>query len=221
MLSIPASSFQLPLDLPETMCSALIVRDETKGQFVGKQKRESEHADGRRAAAQALQQLDRAGTVGRHENGCPMWPRGVVGSISHTNHYAWALVGSSQEFRSIGIDTEPMCENSTVDSLWEQVAGGTEWRLARDAGLGRVEAFTAVFSAKESLYKCIYPISPAFFDFKDACLIKTGADTLTLRINDDCPNRLVRGAELDVSFAFSSGDVFTACCMRKGANHGC
>ena len=219
MLSTPSNTFSPLPGLPASIFAALIVRDGENKRLVGRQKRDAEHADGRQAAANALRQLNRTEAVGKLDNGCPAWPDGIVGSISHTSNYAWAVVGQALEFRSIGIDTEPLCESQTVDNLREQIAGGTEWRLAQDAGLSPTEAFTVVFSAKESLYKCVYPLSPVFFEFKDACLVEIGSGKLTLRVNDDCPNRLMRGVEMDVSYAVSPTDAFTACWMQKGEKH--
>ncbi len=203
------------LELPDSICSSLITREPGRKSLAGRQKREADYADGRAAAADALRKLDCLGFVGRKQNGCPRWPIGFVGSISHSRNFAWAMASNDSEYRSIGIDTEPLCEAETAESLLDQIAGGTEWRLCRKAGLNRQEAFTVVFSAKEALYKCVYPLSPTFFDFDDVCLVEIRSDKLSLRVNDDSPNRLMRGVEIDVSYAVSATDVFTACWLRR------
>jgi len=216
MLS-PTSETSVPLELPDSICNALIVRASDIESLVGREKRSADHAAGRLAAAEALQQAGCLDAVGRRDNGCPIWPDGIVGSISHTRNFAWAAIGSSSAFRSIGIDTEPMCEPETIENLRDQIGGGTEWRLARNAGLDEAQAFTVLFSAKESLYKCVYPLCRVFFDFGDVCLVEIGKEKLTLRVNDDCPNRLMRGVEVDVAYSVTETDVFTACWLHQGS----
>jgi enterobactin synthetase component D len=86
---------------------------------------------------------------------------------------------------------------------------------ARVQGERRRELGTLAFSAKESLYKCLYPCSGVFFDFSDAELewIRVdddaqGAFGLRLRrtLSDGFPN----GMRLSGRYAIELGHVHTA-----------
>ncbi|HDX8597363.1 TPA: 4'-phosphopantetheinyl transferase superfamily protein, partial [Aeromonas dhakensis] len=73
-----------------------------------------------------------------------------------------------------------------ASELWPGIASGEEWgRLAaaaRTVGLGRAEALTLIFSAKESLFKALYPRVGRYFDFLDARWLTMTEQTLTLEL---------------------------------------
>ena len=72
------------------------------------EKRRREFATGRMCAHSALQQLGYpAGAILRGSRGEPLWPEGVVGSITHCDGYRAAAVARSQEIVTLGIDAEP------------------------------------------------------------------------------------------------------------------
>ena len=99
----------------------------------------------------------------RGEDRAPIWPPGFVGSISHTDTWCAAAVARVEDVRSIGIDLEPA--TPLKESLWRRVCTPKErdWLHALSApGLtGKV-----IFSAKESVYKCQYPITSKFLGFQ-------------------------------------------------------
>jgi enterobactin synthetase component D len=70
---------------------------------------------------------------------------------------------------------------------------------------------TLVFSAKESLYKCLQPLTGVFFDFADAAVVEAdvGQRTLRLRLLRRLSDEHDRGRELRASFSFSDGHVYT------------
>jgi len=200
---------QTGINLPDAMTCSLLNRHGST--LVGRQKRASEHRDGRIAAGQALQRLNCYELPCASDDSCPDWPNGFVGSISHTQNFAWAVAAPKPSIAAVGIDTELIATNETVDSLWDQIATTAEYDLAHEAGLDRALAFTTIFSAKESIFKCTYPDTRIFFDFKDATVIRFGDRELSIRINDDCPNTHARGNTLNVAWNATANDVFTAC----------
>jgi len=78
------------------------------------------------------------------------------------------------------------------------------------------ETATVVFSAKESLYKCLGPLVGTMFDFLDAEIqvskeaIVRGAGVFRARLLSDLPNGFARGFALDGAFGIEGGHVHTA-----------
>jgi 4'-phosphopantetheinyl transferase EntD len=95
----------------------------------------------------------------------PLWPDGIVGSLTHCSGYRAAAVARRSDFASLGIDAEPD-EVLAVD-VAAQVALPVERdalrRLPDDVCWARV-----VFSAKESIYKAWYPLARRWLGFEDA-----------------------------------------------------
>ena len=100
--------------------------------------------------------------IPRGEDRAPIWPKGFVGSITHTDSWCAAAVARAEDFRSIGIDLEPA--TPLRESLWRRICTAKERDWLHDlpeAGLtGKV-----LFSAKESVYKCQYPLTTKFLGF--------------------------------------------------------
>jgi 4'-phosphopantetheinyl transferase EntD len=123
-------------------------------------KRVTEFVHGRHCARAAMAGLGlppAAIPVGRNRE--PLWPASVVGSITHSGHVAAAAVASVSELRGIGIDiekSEPL-EADIAELIRRE--DETDWNSGEDA--------KALFSIKESVYKCIYPLLGRFVDFRE------------------------------------------------------
>lgn len=148
-------------------------------------KRRAEHLAGRIAAHEALRfhgVNNYIPDVGLHR--APCWPPGFTGSITHTNKLALATVmpASPGERCGIGIDTEIIM--NTYDA--QEVAGGVinaaERELLSVCGLPFSVALTLVFSAKESLFKALYPHIGDYFDFFAAKVTEINAQNLELKL---------------------------------------
>lgn len=97
------------------------------------------------------------------EDRSPIWPRGIEGSISHSNTRAWvALVDAT--FGTIGIDGEGRDE--LKQDLWHLTLLDEEVAHLEtlDASIRGRRALT-LFSAKEALHKAQYPRSGAFMGY--------------------------------------------------------
>ena len=199
-----------PIELPGTATGCLMPR--SYGNSVkGKLKRKLEFEDGRHVAKIALRMHDCDEDILPGEDRNPIWPAGFVGSISHSENFAWAVAGPINEFRGIGIDTEPLADEITAHHLRVEIGDDSEWSLGEEAGLNPLETFTTIFSAKESLYKCMYPLNPVFFGFHDARVVEFGSKTLKLRLQPDCPNKLLGTSEIEVTYITTENNSFTAC----------
>jgi 4'-phosphopantetheinyl transferase EntD len=116
-------------------------------------KRRRDFALGRacaRAALAALGQEDAA--IGRSENGVPLWPAGVLGSITHTKGYAAALVAGAGHVRGLGIDAERV--GGVTRDLWPRLFDVAECDYLSETDVRQQQVFaTLFFSAKEAVYK--------------------------------------------------------------------
>lgn len=127
----------------------------------------------------------------------PVWPEGVVGSITHCTGYRAAAVAPAGALAGLGIDAEPH------EPLPDGVAGvvlsaGEPDRLA---ALRAADPAThwdrLLFSAKESVYKAWYPLTGRWLGFEDAELTFDRAGRFTARILVD-GTRTDGGPALDV-----------------------
>jgi 4'-phosphopantetheinyl transferase EntD len=130
--------------------------------------RRREFAAGRHCARQALVRLggspDQAIPRGTGRN--PLWPAGIVGSISHGAGLAAAALAPARLCAGLGIDIE---EPEGLDAaLVDRVALPVELAsgLPALAG-GAAHAARILFSAKESAYKCVWPLTGRFLEFHD------------------------------------------------------
>lgn len=127
--------------------------------------RRGEFAAGRACARRALAALGLPATpIGRGPRGEPLWPDGVVGSISHCPGLVVAAVARREDFLSIGIDVEPDEElpSGIVDSI--ALAEEISWLRSTP----RVQALDRLlFSVKESVYKAWFPVTGEWLGFEE------------------------------------------------------
>lgn len=109
-------------------------------------------------------------------NGEPVWPTAVCGSISHTRTYAAVLVADAAAYWSVGIDIND--QRSLGDPLARQVA--TESEIQEIHRLcSWSDAPNVAFSAKEAFYKFQFPITGATdLAFSDVTLLRGPNDSL-------------------------------------------
>jgi 4'-phosphopantetheinyl transferase EntD len=131
--------------------------------------RRREHATGRHCARVAMARLGVPATaVGRGSSGEPLWPGGLVGSITHCDGYRAAAVARSAEVVAIGIDAEP--HQPLPEEVPELVLVPEERAWIERLGRSRPETCwdRLVFSAKESVFKAWYPAAQRWLGFEDA-----------------------------------------------------
>ncbi len=129
-------------------------------------KRLREFSAGRQCAREALARLGQAPVAlpvgpGR----APLWPAGIIGSISHTAEIAVAVVARRAQVRSLGIDVESA--DPLAAELLALVCRDAERAALAVSGLEPGPGAKLLFSAKESLYKCLWPLTGVFLEFHD------------------------------------------------------
>jgi len=129
-------------------------------------KRRREFAGARHCARLAMARLGvEPGPVMRGERGAPVWPRGLVGSLTHCDGYRGAVLGYSLQVRSLGIDAEP--HDVLPDGVLPAVSlePEREWLASTD---GDVHWDRVLFCAKEATYKAWFPLTGRWLGFEDA-----------------------------------------------------
>jgi 4'-phosphopantetheinyl transferase EntD len=135
-------------------------------------KRREEFTTARACARRALARLDLpAQPILAGERGEPLWPAGVVGSITHCQGYRACALARAGDFLAIGIDAEP--NGALPDGVLGEIACAEEERAwlreqARVAPAIRWDRL--LFSAKESVYKVWFPLARRWLGFEDAVL---------------------------------------------------
>jgi enterobactin synthetase component D len=156
--------------------------------------RQREFIAGRWCAVRALAHLGVMEPVGRRADRAPVWPIGVTGSISHTRELAAAAVA---RVSGLGVDFEPLLSPDALADLRASAISDEEWQLlGRDAALA-----TALFSAKETIFKSEHPRTGVWLEFTDARLTSVSPEALTLAL----PSSVV-----SVRYALAHGHAFTA-----------
>ena len=130
-------------------------------------KRVNEFAAGRVCARQALAAFGVTAIALRQApDRQPVWPPGFVGSITHTSGLCAAAVAPCSKFCALGLDSE-RSGAPTVD-IWSTLCRAEELRWVESLPLEqRPPAITLLFSAKEAVYKCQYPVTGEWLDFHD------------------------------------------------------
>lgn len=100
----------------------------------------------------------------------PLWPPGIVGSMTHCDGYRAAALALAGTLASIGIDAEPHAP--LPPGVLHLVARPDEVaHLARLAAeVPEVHWDRLLFSAKESIYKAWFPLARRWLGFDDATL---------------------------------------------------
>ncbi len=132
-------------------------------------KRISEFTTARACARAALRKLGLpAAPIPNGERGEPEWPIGVVGSITHCEHYRACAVSHAHRVLTLGIDAEP---NAALRSgLIDDIARPEELPMLRRLASEPSEIHwdRLLFSAKESVYKAWFPLARRWLGFEDA-----------------------------------------------------
>jgi 4'-phosphopantetheinyl transferase EntD len=131
-------------------------------------KRQAEFATTRVLARQALAQLG-IGPVPLVPNPdrSPVWPPGIVGSISHSRELCAVVVAKDSDVAGIGLDIEG--DAPLEQKLLRMICTARErdW-LASLPQPDQGRTAKLIFSAKEAAYKCQYPVTARFLGFHEA-----------------------------------------------------
>ncbi|MGI9147809.1 MAG: 4'-phosphopantetheinyl transferase family protein, partial [Chloroflexota bacterium] len=121
---------------------------------------------GRAAARDALAELGVAAVaIRRGSAGEPVWPDGIVGAITHTGDLAVAIAGWRSDYAGLGVDLEQLSPGLSARAA-RLVCTPLEMAWVGEAGAS--SRATLLFSAKEAVFKALYPIERIWLGFGDA-----------------------------------------------------
>ena len=134
--------------------------------------RQFAYSTGRYLAKRALADIGvEVSSIPTHASRRPLWPEGVVGSITHSRRYAIAVVAIRSGLAGIGVDLE------VAGRVTETIAGTVMSRnelawcqglsLRGASGTCPPAAHTANFSAKEAVFKAVNPIVGLLVGFRE------------------------------------------------------
>lgn len=151
-------------------------------------------------------------------DGLPDWPRGWLGSISHSDQIAAALVAPGKGARLLGLDVERIVTAEVAAQIAPDVL--PELPPGR-AGIPPALEVTQAFSAKEALYKALYPLTRQFRAFSAARVAWSAADPLrlVLALTEDWGPDWPAGTRFEARQSLAAGHVVTvlwrAACVSK------
>jgi 4'-phosphopantetheinyl transferase EntD len=177
------------------------------------EKRRREFRTVRHCARLALRELGlppAAVLPGEHRE--PLWPPGVVGSMTHCAGYRAAVVARSGDLLTVGIDAEPH-QRLPPDVLAAIALADEQVQIAELAAAHGASHWDRIlFCAKETVYKAWFPLTQRWLGFHDAAVtIDPAEGTFSARL-------LVRGptvaghvlAEFDGRWLINDSLVITA-----------
>lgn len=146
------------------------------------QKRQGEFAAGRLCAMNALEGLGINGSpILMDSKGAPIWPDGVIGSISHAKGCCAAVVALDGGENSLGLDIEEV--GRVKDDIWSYTFLPEEMDWLRLQSDESAKWASVIFGAKEAFYKAQYPLTHAWLGFKDVVIdVDQGAGKFTVRL---------------------------------------
>lgn len=133
-------------------------------------KRRHEFATGRRLAREGLASLGFANfALLADADRVPLWPEGIIGSISHARGLCAVAVAKRAALVGVGIDVEDA--QAVRPELWRRVLRPEEERWLRaQPGSVQLPLAAVFFSAKEAVYKAQFPLTRARLGFQDVAL---------------------------------------------------
>lgn len=173
-------------------------------------KRKSEFFAGRYCAKQALAEYNiNDYTIYALKNRAPSWPKGYIGSISHTSDSAYSIVAKNTEYSGIGLDAEYTLSNQQIIDIRKIITIDSEFNFIQKNPLDINIAFTLVFSAKESLFKALNPIVDKFFNFLDVRIIELSINKFRLSLSIDLSDVYKKGHTFEGHYLLNEGQVIT------------
>lgn len=181
-------------------------------------KRKSEFLAGRYAAQQIMKKLGVEKVnirIGEHRS--PVWPDPFIGSITHTARQAICAVARHIDYQYIGIDLENWITLDVGKAIKDSIIQPSEEKILSALPLLFEQALTLAFSAKESLFKALYPFVGDYFAFDAAEIyqVEMHSDTFHLKLTRNLTTSLTKGQVFTGHFLMSQDTVFTYIFMAK------
>jgi 4'-phosphopantetheinyl transferase EntD len=179
--------------------------------------RAQEFAAGRTAARRALMALGRPpAAIPMGDDRAPVWPRAVVGSISHNDRSCIAIVGERDRYRGLGVDIESAAPLEA--ELFSEICRPEELAWLRQLPFAsRGKAARRMFSAKEAIYKAQFAITHEMFGFDALSVVFDRQGRFQARLMKDA-GALPRGTDFEGMTALVGDQILSFCCISEHAS---
>lgn len=177
--------------------------------------RRREFALGRACARRALAQLGIHGEpLLRGEGRAPQWPEGIIGSLTHTEGLCAAVATRRGELIALGLDAE--CAPLSARAARRVLDADERLRLGVLASPPACGFETLAFSAKESVFKALFPLSGLRLGFRDAAIeLDPRAQSFRIELRAAGLRALPAGARLEGRYAVTPTCVLTSVVVRR------
>lgn len=140
----------------------------------------------------------------------PTWPLGQSGSISHKDGIV-ACILTRKDRQLLGIDVENILDKRALQSVVEETLAPMEQKILAGSNVHPfTTSATIVFSAKETLFKALYPYVKRYFGFESAALTSQPTkNSIKLRLAENLNDHLRAGAEFCIEFEIHTNRVLT------------
>lgn len=173
-------------------------------------------AAGRIAAREAMLTLgEPASPILRGERGMPVWPPHLRGSLTHKRDLAVAIVVRAESYVGVGIDLE-IHRSSRHRRFSASICTANERTWLAQFDGDRDAMLLAIFSAKESIFKALYPTCRRYFGFQAAELtLSADRDSFTGTLLEELHPQLQKGFSLRVGLHRQSDLIFTHALLKS------
>ncbi|MCT4557833.1 MAG: 4'-phosphopantetheinyl transferase superfamily protein [Pelagimonas sp.] len=178
-------------------------------------KRQADYLAGRVMARYALHALGRSEThIPTAQNRAPIWPQGIRGAITHTSGRSACLLSkNASDFP--GIDIEKIAEGNAISAIEKVALSRPELSILKGMNLPENVPQTLAFSAKETIFKSLFPLVNSTFGFQAARLHSASKNRdLVFVLTDQLAPGLAAGQQLVVRFSYDSSHVETQMIYR-------
>jgi 4'-phosphopantetheinyl transferase EntD len=173
-------------------------------------KRQNDFSTGRHCARKALERFGINDTeILTGEAKEPIWPEGVIGSISHSKKLTGAIVAKANDIAAIGLDIETI--GGVNRDMWDMLFMDREQVFLNTLDDHAQALFsTLIFSFKEAFYKLQYPLTRQYVDFKDVGLLHAN-DHFSLHPESKFDHQLVPAGQLIFQWGRFDDQVICVC----------
>ena len=138
----------------------------------------------------------------------PLWPSGIVGTITHCKDLCGVAISQTKHYRSLGFDMENIRDLNFSTRKFICTYEEEKWLLAQPEA-SRILNLLLIFSIKESLYKCIYQAEHNKINFKTFSAIPVRKDKgFELKAIDDQYRTF---EQIKTRYHATDSHVFTFC----------
>ena len=178
-----------------------LIADQLKENERSEKKRLREFLAGRRLVDSLLQEMGTATMfpLAKSDRGLPIWPTGVVGSISHRHNWVVATAAIPSQSCLLGIDVESLFSHSQAEKIANRICTQNEKeKIFEESSEKFAEKVTFIFSAKESFYKGFFALYGKSLTWKQV-EVEWSSET-ELRLQGKIPGEKIQ---------FAHGYIFT------------